>query len=45
MRRHWLAEEANAAIRGKRPLDLLGNDVGARIVEQVLGRIEYGAVA
>jgi putative toxin-antitoxin system antitoxin component (TIGR02293 family) len=37
----WL-RKPNRALLGKRPLDLLGSDVGARMVEQVLGRIEYG---
>ena len=37
----WL-RRPNRAFLGKRPLDLLESDVGARMVEQVLGRIEYG---
>jgi putative toxin-antitoxin system antitoxin component (TIGR02293 family) len=37
----WL-RKPNRALLGKRPLDLLESDVGARIVEQVLGRIEHG---
>ena len=37
----WLRKE-NRALDGRRPLDLLGSDVGARVVEQVLGRIEHG---
>lgn len=37
----WL-RKPNRALLGKRPLDLLESDVGARMVEQVLGRIEYG---
>lgn len=37
----WL-RKPNRALLGKRPLDLLESDVGARLVEQVLGRIEYG---
>lgn len=37
----WL-RKPNRALFGKRPLDLLESDVGTRIVEQVLGRIEYG---
>jgi putative toxin-antitoxin system antitoxin component (TIGR02293 family) len=37
----WL-RKPNRALVGKRPLDLLESDVGARMVEQVLGRIEHG---
>jgi len=37
----WL-RKPNRALLGKRPLDLLESDVGARMIEQVLGRIEYG---
>jgi putative toxin-antitoxin system antitoxin component (TIGR02293 family) len=37
----WM-RKPNRALLGKRPLDLLESDVGARMVEQVLGRIEYG---
>jgi putative toxin-antitoxin system antitoxin component (TIGR02293 family) len=37
----WL-RKPNRALLGKRPLDLLESDVGARMVEQVLGRIEFG---
>jgi putative toxin-antitoxin system antitoxin component (TIGR02293 family) len=37
----WL-REPNRALQGKRPMDLLGSDVGARAVEKVLGRIEHG---
>jgi putative toxin-antitoxin system antitoxin component (TIGR02293 family) len=37
----WL-RKPNRALLGKRPLDLLESDVGARMVEQVLGRIEHG---
>ncbi|MDE2981088.1 MAG: MbcA/ParS/Xre antitoxin family protein [Gemmatimonadota bacterium] len=39
--RRWL-RKPNRALRGERPLDLLDSDAGARVVEQVLGRIEYG---
>ncbi|MDE2762883.1 MAG: DUF2384 domain-containing protein [Gemmatimonadota bacterium] len=39
--RSWL-RKPNRALRGRRPLDLLASDVGARLVEQVLGRIEHG---
>jgi putative toxin-antitoxin system antitoxin component (TIGR02293 family) len=37
----WL-RKPNRALLGRRPLDLLESDVGARMVEQVLGRIEHG---
>jgi putative toxin-antitoxin system antitoxin component (TIGR02293 family) len=37
----WL-RKPNRALEGKRPIDLLESDVGARMVERVLGRIEYG---
>lgn len=37
----WL-RKANRALGGRRPLDLLASDVGARTVEQILGRIEQG---
>ena len=37
----WMRKE-NRALAGRRPLDLLESDAGARIVERVLGRIEHG---
>ena len=37
----WMRKE-NRALGGRRPLDLLESDVGSRMVERVLGRIEYG---
>jgi putative toxin-antitoxin system antitoxin component (TIGR02293 family) len=37
----WL-RKPNRALGGRRPLDLLASDVGARAVEQTLGRIEHG---
>lgn len=37
----WI-RQPNRALRGKRPLDLLTSDMGARAVEKVLGRIEHG---
>jgi putative toxin-antitoxin system antitoxin component (TIGR02293 family) len=40
----WLHKE-NRALTGKRPIDLLGSDAGARAVEKVLGRIEHGIVS
>lgn len=39
--KRWL-RKPNRALQGRRPLDLLASDVGIRIVEQLLGRIEYG---
>ncbi|MGH7481836.1 MAG: type II RES/Xre toxin-antitoxin system antitoxin [Longimicrobiales bacterium] len=40
----WL-RKPNRTLQGKRPLDLLESDVGARMVEQLLGHIEHGLVA
>jgi putative toxin-antitoxin system antitoxin component (TIGR02293 family) len=37
----WL-QTPNRALRGERPLDQLDTDVGARQVEDILGRIAYG---
>lgn len=37
----WL-RKPNRALQCKRPLDLAGSDVGIRVVEQLLGRIEHG---
>ena len=37
----WL-RKPNRTLRGRRPLDLLDSDAGARLVEQELGRIEHG---
>ncbi|MEO7501336.1 MAG: antitoxin Xre/MbcA/ParS toxin-binding domain-containing protein [Gemmatimonadaceae bacterium] len=37
----WL-RKSNKALGGGAPLDLLDTDGGARLVEQVLGRIAYG---
>lgn len=37
----WL-QTPNRALGGERPLDLLDTDVGARAVEDILGRIAYG---
>lgn len=37
----WL-RRANRALQGQAPIELLGSDAGARVVEQVLGRIEHG---
>lgn len=37
----WL-RNPNRALRGRPPVDLLTSDLGARTVEQVLGRIEQG---
>jgi putative toxin-antitoxin system antitoxin component (TIGR02293 family) len=37
----WL-QTPNRALGGEAPLDLLDTDTGARLVEDVLGRIAYG---
>jgi putative toxin-antitoxin system antitoxin component (TIGR02293 family) len=37
----WL-RKPNRALQQKRPIDLLESDVGARMVERALGRIEHG---
>jgi putative toxin-antitoxin system antitoxin component (TIGR02293 family) len=37
----WL-QTPNRALSGERPLDQLDTDIGARAVEDVLGRIAYG---
>jgi putative toxin-antitoxin system antitoxin component (TIGR02293 family) len=37
----WL-HKGNRALRGKRPVELLGTDAGSRAVEKILGRIEHG---
>jgi putative toxin-antitoxin system antitoxin component (TIGR02293 family) len=37
----WL-RTPNRALGGERPLDQLDNDLGARAVEDILGRIAYG---
>lgn len=37
----WLSTP-NRALGGEKPLDLLDTDMGARIVEDILGRIAYG---
>jgi len=37
----WLTTP-NRALGGERPLDQLDTDMGARIVEDILGRIAYG---
>ncbi|HET9151613.1 MAG TPA: antitoxin Xre/MbcA/ParS toxin-binding domain-containing protein [Gemmatimonadales bacterium] len=38
---HWL-RQANRALGGARPVDLLDSDAGTVAVERVLGRIEHG---
>ena len=40
----WM-REPNRALQGKRPLDLLSSDAGAKAVEKVLGRIEHGIIS
>jgi putative toxin-antitoxin system antitoxin component (TIGR02293 family) len=37
----WL-RTSNRALGGEKPLDLLDTDTGARMVEDILGRIAYG---
>lgn len=37
----WL-RDANRALGGERPIDLLETEGGARLVEQILGRIAHG---
>ena len=37
----WL-RKPNRALKQKRPIELLESDVGARMVERALGRIEHG---
>ncbi|MDQ2667719.1 MAG: DUF2384 domain-containing protein [Gemmatimonadota bacterium] len=37
----WL-RTANRALRGATPISMLETDIGARMVEQTLGRIEHG---
>ena len=40
----WL-RRPNLALNGEPPIDLLDTDVGARQIEDVLGRIEHGVVS
>lgn len=40
----WL-RTPNRALRGERPLGLLVTDIGARMVEKVLGRLEHGVAS
>ena len=40
----WL-RRPNRALNGELPIDLLDTDVGARQIEDVLGRIEYGVLS
>jgi putative toxin-antitoxin system antitoxin component (TIGR02293 family) len=40
----WLARP-NRALNGEVPIHLLDTDVGARHVEDILGRIEYGVIS
>ena len=39
--RTWL-RTPNRALRGEQPLALLATDIGARMVERTLGRVEHG---
>jgi putative toxin-antitoxin system antitoxin component (TIGR02293 family) len=41
---HWL-KRPNRALGGLIPLDCLDTEPGARMVENVLGRIAYGGVS
>ncbi len=38
---HWL-EQPNRALEGETPVSLLDTELGAQMVSDVLGRIEYG---
>jgi len=40
----WL-RTANTALRGETPMALLATDIGARMVERILGRIEHGVIS
>ena len=40
-----MAAPANRALNGEIPVHLLDTDVGARQVEDLLGRIEHGVVS
>ncbi len=40
----WL-RRPNRALNGELPIDLLDTDVGARQIEDILGRIEHGGVS
>ena len=42
--RGWLSTP-NAALSGRSPLSLLDTDVGARLVDEVLTRLEFGVYA
>ena len=37
----WL-RKPNRSFQGRRPIELLRSDIGARMVERALGRIEHG---
>lgn len=41
---HWL-RAPNRALEGRPPLDLLDTDVGTRMVERILVRLEHGVVS
>jgi putative toxin-antitoxin system antitoxin component (TIGR02293 family) len=40
----WL-RRPNRALNGERPIDLLDTDLGARQIDDILGRIEHGVVS
>ena len=42
--RRWL-RTPNRALRGALPIEMLATDIGARLVEQTLGRIEHGVAS
>jgi putative toxin-antitoxin system antitoxin component (TIGR02293 family) len=42
--RRWL-RRPNRALGGRTPLESLDTELGARLVENVLGRIAYGGVS
>ena len=44
-RAHRWLQEPQRGLGNRRPLDLLQNDAGAREVEDLLGRIEYGVLS
>jgi putative toxin-antitoxin system antitoxin component (TIGR02293 family) len=39
--RHWFSRPA-PALGGAKPLDMAGTEAGARLVEQLIGRLEHG---
>jgi putative toxin-antitoxin system antitoxin component (TIGR02293 family) len=39
---HWMQEPA-IGLDGRRPIDVIATDAGRQLVEEYLGRIEFGA--